>query len=804
MTGSIVRAHGWDAGYAQRFLAVSPLRDEVHLYQTQEGADLQKVASHGIEHIQCVACLPHPGWTAIGTLDGTVSLVNVLDSTAKQVHPKQSRPCNAVGFSTSLVAGCFDKLRLDGSLQVWDIETLQNVHSFLPNEATLSTQFHGAGLMAGGYKLIREFDLRDSSQTPTFQVATKCTLDIAVDPFQPHMFALVGDSVAVWDRRRLSEPALFFPKVGDSRPCFRYLSVRRGEFAALLGGDVVRRWNTGGTDDVFVLVVLDTKCDYPRVVSFDYSPEPLLPAAGLVCMREKGLVFRMRIVESADAVAFNLRNELAVAGPEGTYTQALEPELDDEPLSAALALNADVCAVMRRRVRRGYGVDCGANVTALAPELLGAAEQMRHTWRWLDRAKRLLDKGTMLRDGVDLGYVGVLGVWRGVGELEGQNRHSAGNLTPQLFLAAVRAIVSDKGAKTLGMTIFSGSEWRNQRKLCLIVSGWYLTAAEFDEQLAGLVEKGETEKAAGWAVFYGDVPKAVEILGLSSSERLKLMSTAVAGYLVHKDSSVNSPWNDQCRRMALELENPYLRAIFAFIADNDWWDVLDEHLLPLRERLGIAVRFLSDKDLSVYLGRVADSVVKRGDLEGLILTGLTPRGIDLLQLYVDRTSDVQLAALIAHFAVPRYFADPRVDHWVDCYRDLLNSWSMFRVRAKFDVARAKAAPGTLGRTRQVLLQCTRCNKSISAKKPQKLFGKTREGDVSACPHCGYLLPRCAICMLTMSTHVSDGGPLQRSFGDKFSFCLLCSHGYHAQHAEEWFSKHVVCPVPDCSCACNSK
>ena len=49
--------------------------------------------------------------------------------------------------------------------------------------------------------------------------------------------------------------------------------------------------------------------------------------------------------------------------------------------------------------------------------------------------------------------------------------------------------------------------------------------------------------------------------------------------------------------MALELDDPYLRAIFAFIADDDWWDVLDESSLSLRERLGIALCFLSDKDL---------------------------------------------------------------------------------------------------------------------------------------------------------------------------------------------------------------
>jgi hypothetical protein len=36
---------------------------------------------------------------------------------------------------------------------------------------------------------------------------------------------------------------------------------------------------------------------------------------------------------------------------------------------------------------------------------------------------------------------------------------------------------------------------------------------------------------------------------------------------------------------------------------------------------------------------------------GLALTGLTDRGVDLLQAYLDRTGDVQTAALLAAFII---------------------------------------------------------------------------------------------------------------------------------------------------------
>lgn len=951
MSGTIVRALGWDDGYEQRFLAVNPLGDEVNLYQTQSDplADgIVKVHTHtGIDHIQAMAYLRRVvGWTGVGTLDGTVHLFNMggAGGDAVRLRLRQSRPCNAMSFNDgTLVAASFDKSRQDSLLQVWDMvraaDGARPHHAFLANEATVLAAFDrgdplGMLLMAGGYKLLRAYDLRESAPAPIFQVATKCTLSLAFDHFQSHIFLSVGEDglVALWDRRRLTArgaeaPVLYFPKLVALRrgaPCLRHLSVRRGEFAAVFNGNLIRRWNTGcvpaevhraaptftattvaaglkqqaaemyaaGEDLLFVALVLDCKTEWPRVTAFDY----LLDATShtltaFVCLREKGLVFRMPVLESIEALDFNALNEFSIAGPEGTLTQFAEPAADvdhvngtevastvedddddddededddlhqhkaeDEyvPLRRILDLGDvlanDVCLRARERAARGYGADCDASArVAAATEAVGASLLLRNTWQWLLLAKRSLDKGTMVREDVDLGYVGVFAVWEGADELTGQRRAVqngalngglAGGLNGGLngasardfsaavldaaFTAAVRAIVATKGEKCAGISVLSSSDRKFHRKLCLIVSGWYLTEHELELKIDQLVLDGHVEKAAGWAVFHGDVPRAITILAQAKNERLQVILTAVAGYLAYKDLSVNSPWNDQCRKLALELDHPYLRAIFAFIADNDWWDVLDEHALPLRERLGIAIRFLSDKDLHVYLRRVADTVVARGELEGLILTGLTPRGIDLLQLYVDRTSDVQTAALIALYAVPRYFRDLRVDHWTDCYRLLLNLWGMFKARARFDVARTKlgrtgnGAPALRPPPRQVYLQCTRCNKNMFSQKATKgrapnmlkqlnrLNLRQADHGVALCPHCNAPLPRCAICLLSLGTPIPGSSGTQEAaanFGNKFSFCLTCNHGYHAHHAEEWFSKHYVCPVPDCSCRCNSK
>jgi hypothetical protein len=44
-------------------------------------------------------------------------------------------------------------------------------------------------------------------------------------------------------------------------------------------------------------------------------------------------------------------------------------------------------------------------------------------------------------------------------------------------------------------------------------------------------------------------------------------------------------------------DRPYLKAIFAYIASNDWYRVLEEPGLPLRERMAIALRILDDEQV---------------------------------------------------------------------------------------------------------------------------------------------------------------------------------------------------------------
>lgn len=663
--------------------------------------------------------------------------------------------------------------------------------------------------------------------------------------------------------------------------CYRYSWNRRGEFATSHGGELIRRWHTGAIpgarfDSNFVSSVNDVKTKYDRVISFDYSEEwSSGHKINLICMRQSGSVFKMPIIESEKSLNFNSFNDLAVVGPSGVFIENVDEvvnkvhdveiiheaesdinndnfdnfnqlendideqkddhsrddddtgEDDDEDIeehgfyTVSEVLRNDISVQMRRRAYLGYGTNCRKNLDII--DSLKSVENnnlfMRSTWRWLEIALNSANTGLMTSRDLDLSFEGVLGIWKGVEGLQRQDRFKDANLREDIFQQQITEILSVRNAKSISIV---KSHKEPQRRLCMILAGFYFNPQELEQIYAKLTQNGQYTKAAGWAVFIGDVNKAVRILSSAKSNRLRLIATAISGYLVQKKTSDDNIWKDQCRQMSFELTDPYLKAIFAYIADNDWWAVLEESSLPLRERIGVALRCLSDKDLTIFLNRVADKYISKGELEGLILTGITPRGIDLLQSYVNRTSDVQTASIISSFGFPKYFKDERAENWIHSYRTLLNSWGMFSQRAKFDVSRAALSRTANGKTTlkpigsQVMIQCARCNKNISKTNKTKVkrsAGPQKEHS-SSCPHCGAALPKCAICLLALGKPL----PLEISLSQRLhqevarleefkewpSFCLSCNHGMHAGHAEEWFSKSNYCPVPGCSCRCNNK
>jgi SEA/GATOR complex protein SEA4/MIOS len=159
---------------------------------------------------------------------------------------------------------------------------------------------------------------------------------------------------------------------------------------------------------------------------------------------------------------------------------------------------------------------------------------------------------------------------------------------------------------------------------------------------------------------------------------------------------------------------------------EDWSEILQEESLPLRERLAIAFRFLDDRALSSYLRQLTDRFRVHGDIEGIIVTGLTPIGLDVLQGYVDSTGDVQSASILAAFVCPGTFKDARAERWLEAYRSLLDSWKLFHHRCQLDISRGKIIKEAVTKedvppfdwvAPQLAIKCGFCNKAINARTP---------------------------------------------------------------------------------------
>ena len=60
-----------------------------------------------------------------------------------------------------------------------------------------------------------------------------------------------------------------------------------------------------------------------------------------------------------------------------------------------------------------------------------------------------------------------------------------------------------------------------------------------------------------------------------------------------------------------------------------------------------------------------ERVIEEGDVEGVLLTGLTTSAVDLFEQTVNRYGDVQTASLVMSYVVPQRFKDKRVEDWVE-------------------------------------------------------------------------------------------------------------------------------------------
>lgn len=133
--------------------------------------------------------------------------------------------------------------------------------------------------------------------------------------------------------------------------------------------------------------------------------------------------------------------------------------------------------------------------------------------------------------------------------------------------------------------------------------------------------------------------------------------------------------------------------------------------------------------LTFFLRNRLNRCIQLGSLQGLALTGFTPAGLDLLQAFVDRTGDVQTAALLsACFPRSRLSTSQiaMLERWQEAYRDLLDSWMAWVPRCNFDVgviARRREIGDLAADAVQTVVVCPACNNQLTKQTEEHLLRK---------------------------------------------------------------------------------
>lgn len=136
--------------------------------------------------------------------------------------------------------------------------------------------------------------------------------------------------------------------------------------------------------------------------------------------------------------------------------------------------------------------------------------------------------------------------------------------------------------------------------------------------------------------------------------------------------------------------------------------------MTVGDRLGFACSFLPDPKLVNFIQELSNDMTKKGNLDGILLTGMTTNSIPLLQRYLNMTADVQSVALLAIRTMASDIASSSIlKLWIERYRDLLDSWKLWDERAEFDILKNRNNPALIPQP-EVTVSCNFCGKSISA------------------------------------------------------------------------------------------
>ncbi|KAH7023507.1 hypothetical protein EDB80DRAFT_697781 [Ilyonectria destructans] len=497
-------------------------------------------------------------------------------------------------------------------------------------------------------------------------------------------------------------------------------------------------------------------------------------------------------------------------------------EADGLPREAQCVLDH----TMLLRAKEKYLFDAVANRDIVADD-----PWVKYVWDWIASAEDMADDGGLIVSNIDLSYMGVHSIWtNNLGRNPGL-RLPAGASVPDrsTWERSIGAF-----CKKHHLPKFDGAstKYPHHRQLCLEICGWG-DSEKHDPK--GRNREPDPEypttihtMAAARALFTGDTKQAIQILKKASTAHPELLFVSLALQLMGRgDKKLAEEQLDFDEAVASKTD-PYLRAISSLIATGDWAAIANQPSLPLSDRAYVAVRNFDDDQLAAWLKEQVAQAVTDGDIEGIVLTGITETMVDIFARYIQKFHDVQTATLVLSICAPRYIDDIRCGAWRNAYRAHLQRHKLFFQRTKFDVESTKRSkrdgtPSLKPPSRQIALRCVFCDaetslantrhlgaQAVAAPAPSAfetrnpLLATTINAGI-CCPNCGRHLPRCVVCLEVVGVPRSDKPEEKeetRMAGRFPTFCLRCEHVLHLDHARQWFARHVECPVPECRCRCN--
>ncbi|GFN83407.1 WD repeat-containing protein mio [Plakobranchus ocellatus] len=887
--------------------------------ERQSISTITQLASNTELHfMKCVAWCPRPqpkNVFAVAQASGKISIIGFgnhknEDLVGKEFNVRFNRQCNFLAWNhleTNLLAEGLDRNRNEPCVLIWDVvnsvsvESDRTRHSFSEGPVSKPYAELGSGEISSSFswcpsdaktfmvgmanRHLRLYDLRDINK-PRLETHHKCVAGVCFEPLDRCRVASYIDShIAIWDLRMFDRP---INTITENKNVIKMtwcptksgvLSILCKESPTVKLHDI--RHSIFGVEDIEQASVERSIQPFGKTHLSSFAWHPTHENR-LLAVLPNGTLRDMTIFERI-AMEWSCSSQLMMPVDKDTL-RCLEKSSD----------YTDISTIMRQRITMNYGLqsqDVSANLKAIEGE-----PHLHGLWRWILNLRSVItsqqNSSSKQRTPASIGVISLLGFDR------------EDNVTMNSEPVAVQWKASE-GAKYSSRTHYKSP----QRQLALQLCGWQTDSPrdKFDAFINRLVDHGDPERATAISLFYLHIKRALEILSTCSMSggesegkpNLQAVAMALSGFTEDR----NALWRRTCGTLRYQLENPYLRAIFAFAAcdDDNYEDVLNEEdmsvedrvafaliylpdakvrdsvcgrqssicvdlsprrkgkrlcvedrvafaliylpdakvidsvcgrqssicvdLSPRRkgkrlcveDRVAFALIYLPDAKLKTYLCKLCEELSKTGDLDGILLTGMSEKGVDLLENYMDRTCDVQTAAVAAIFSMSNMvLKDKRVYDWIEGYRDLLDRWRLWHQRAQFDIVRQTFIPD-FRVPPQVHVSCNFCGKQIS--NTQSLMNKARimitqafrgpqnRPKISCCQSCRKALSRCAICLSHMGTLSGLGADTTGSgvklvpFGDWFTWCQTCRHGGHASHLTQWFREHSDCPVTGCPCKC---